>query len=199
MLSALWAVSPVARSIAVDNRWSTDPTADKRAAIGERSLSDVPNVVSSCDVAGASARMRQSAFQCPSPEGSMRQRLSRSAQLVLLAGLLLLNACTGSGRSLSAGSASLAPASLSAPSTTIDCESLVSEVPARAADILSDSGHSVAWREVQTKTDGSAVADVVASPPPGVIIDIIFDGDLALIFVAAADDPAAASPPPPTC
>lgn len=92
---------------------------------------------------------------------------------------------------------------LASPSSTladsVDCDSLVDAAPAEAGDALEDEGYSVSWRSVQTASDGTAVADVEASIPPGRIVDIIIEGNQAVVFVADSEDPAAASPDPPTC
>lgn len=81
----------------------------------------------------------------------------------------------------------------------VDCDSLVDAAPAEAGAALEDEGYSVSWRSVQTASDGTAVADVEASIPPGRIVDIIIEGNQAVVFVADSEDPAAASPDPPTC
>jgi hypothetical protein len=64
---------------------------------------------------------------------------------------------------------------------------------------LEDAGYSITWRSVQTRSDGTVSADVETSPPPGRIVDVILEGDQAVVFVADEEDPAAASPGPASC
>lgn len=83
--------------------------------------------------------------------------------------------------------------------TSVDCESIAGEAPERAGEALEEAGYSVSWRSVQTASDGTAIADVETSAPPGRVVDIILEGDQAVILVAESGDPAASSPGPPTC
>lgn len=82
---------------------------------------------------------------------------------------------------------------------SVDCESIADAAPERAGEVLEEAGYTVSWRSVQTASDGTTIADVETSAPPGRIVDIILDGDQAIIFVADSEDPAAASPSPPIC
>lgn len=82
----------------------------------------------------------------------------------------------------------------------IDCPALIGASPSAAAEALRAEGLGVSWRLMHTASDGSVVADVVATPPEsGKIIDVVFVGDEVILFVVDPMDPAAQSPPPPTC
>jgi len=86
-----------------------------------------------------------------------------------------------------------------AGTNSVKCDSLLDAAPDEAGRALEEAGYAISWRLVQTKSDGTTSADVETSPPPGRIVDIILEGDQAVVFVAAEEDPAAASPGPLTC
>jgi hypothetical protein len=119
----------------------------------------------------------------------------RGGAIVLL---IVASGCAAVGVASSSGTAPSSTAS-TLGSGTLDCPSLLGASPSHAAELLEAAGYLVSWRTVHTNSDGTSAADVVASPPQGIVVDIILDRPQALIFVTTPEDLAAVSPPPLTC